>query len=795
MPRKIAILAPSAVPFEVGGAEKLWWGMRQALTLHGDAFVDLLKLPCREKSFLELLDSYEAFSRLDLSHFDMLITTKYPAWIAPHHNHICYLQHTLRGLYDTYAQTGLPETLTRAPARLDGLLALARKLRPNRDDFAAVLELARSAATDRALPASLFAFPGPLIREITHFFDRVALAPGQIKAYLAISRNVATRKDYFPPDVPVKVLPHPSDLVGLRNGPGSYFFTASRLHANKRVKLVCQAMRHVPLDIPLKIAGTGPELALLQEQFAHDRRIEFLGYVPDARLADLYAGAICVPYLPLDEDYGLITIEAMQSGKPVVTTPDAGGVCEFVEDGKTGYIVEPYAPALGLAMTRLGRDPALAAALGANAMERVKGITWPETIRSLLDYAAAPNGAGRKKAVVLAPFRAQREGAGGPRRLYHFMRQLARSCAARLICYGPLSQQGTQVSWEEENIREISLPWPGEFLREAREIAEATGQSSDDLAIMRHCARDMALLECLRREADGADYVILSHPWLFGAAQAAIPDAPLFYDAHNVEADLKEAIFGKGGIASEVATLEGAACRKAARVFVCSDQDASRVASLYGVEPERLTVLANGCEISLDGPGRKACRKRLPFADEPMVLFVGSDHGPNVDAALEIFSLAGEIPNAQFLLVGSVCLPPRVARRPRPANLHLLGPLSENVKRVLLLRADLALNPVVSGSGVNLKIMEYLGYGTPCLSTPFGARGLPQDLAPALTIAELADFGAAIRSLLLEPPARDKVDAVGRRVAAMFDWHNTLGALGPSLKKHARRGESGAPAH
>ena len=60
-------------------------------------------------------------------------------------------------------------------------------------------------------------------------------------------------------------------------------------------------------------------------------------------LADLYADALLVPFVPKHEDYGLITIEAFKSGKPVLTCTDSGETLEFVRDGHNGYVVEPNA--------------------------------------------------------------------------------------------------------------------------------------------------------------------------------------------------------------------------------------------------------------------------------------------------------------------------------------------------------------------------------------------------------------------------------------------------------------------
>ena len=147
---KVALVAPSPVPFTIGGAEKLWWGMLEYInqqTLHQ---AELIKLPSPERNFPELIRSYETFSKLDLSHFDRVITTKYPAWMVDHPEHFCYLQHKLRGLYDTYHFSRQPETLEgeRYPSAYASLLELLRRT-PERNQLDELFQRLKELEKDR----------------------------------------------------------------------------------------------------------------------------------------------------------------------------------------------------------------------------------------------------------------------------------------------------------------------------------------------------------------------------------------------------------------------------------------------------------------------------------------------------------------------------------------------------------------------------------------------------------------------------------------------------------------------
>src|SRR5690606_23725045 len=103
-----------------------------------------------------------------------------------------------------------------------------------------------------------------------------------------------------------------------------------------------------------------------------------------------YADALAVPFVPYDEDYGLITIEAMRSGKPVVTCVDSGGPCEFVRDGDTGFVTEATPEALAEKFNWLCAHRREARAMGERARRSVETVTWSRVSAGLLQPAAPP---------------------------------------------------------------------------------------------------------------------------------------------------------------------------------------------------------------------------------------------------------------------------------------------------------------------------------------------------------------------------------------------------------------------
>ena len=113
-------------------------------------------------------------------------------------------------------------------------------------------------------------------------------------------------------------------------------------------------------------------------------RVTFASGVDASHLVELYANALGVVFPPFDEDYGYVTLEAFLARKPVVTTGDAGGPLEFVEDGVTGLITEPAPEALGAAIARLAADRTRARAFGEAGYERARRITWEGVVSQLM---------------------------------------------------------------------------------------------------------------------------------------------------------------------------------------------------------------------------------------------------------------------------------------------------------------------------------------------------------------------------------------------------------------------------
>ena len=115
----------------------------------------------------------------------------------------------------------------------------------------------------------------------------------------------------------------------------NYYLTASRMVPYKRIDLIVETFS-ILKDRKLKVVGHGPELGKIKMKATPN--IEFLGYKEDEELKTLLQGAKAFVFAA-EEDFGIILVEAMACGTPVIALKK-GGATETVVNGKTGILFE-----------------------------------------------------------------------------------------------------------------------------------------------------------------------------------------------------------------------------------------------------------------------------------------------------------------------------------------------------------------------------------------------------------------------------------------------------------------------
>ena len=331
------------VPFVRGGAEIFAATLVDELRAR-EHDVELVTVPFKwypgarvlTQAFLwRLLDLEEADGRP----IDAVVATKFPSYCVRHPNKRVWLLHQFRQAYE-YDGTELGQF--------------------------------SDSPEDRAL------------RRKVHELDRVAL--GEAQRLFATSRNVAGRLERAL-GLEAEVMPHPPQELPYRTeGYGDFVLSVNRLDRAKRIDLLLEAAALDP-ELRVVVTGDGPDRERL-EALARERglngRAEFTGRVGEEQLASLYARCLAVYYAPLDEDFGMVPYEAFLSGKPVLTTRDAGGPLEIVTDGSTGLVTAPDPADLARAASRLRERPDEAAAYGTAGKALAERVTWDACIERLL---------------------------------------------------------------------------------------------------------------------------------------------------------------------------------------------------------------------------------------------------------------------------------------------------------------------------------------------------------------------------------------------------------------------------
>ena len=331
---KTAIITPAIHdPQRLFGAERHFVGMVQAFQRHVDT--DWIQVPLSEARWESILQGYLDCYDLDLSAYDLVVSTKSPTYLAQHPNHVCWLLHQIRVFYDRFE-----DEYGKLPA-------------------SALVELRSQRQTIQRLDTLAF-------RRLSRIFTNGNETARRLKLYNGFDAEVL-----YPP-----VFSQGHYCAGQE-----HFLVPGRLHRWKRVDLAIRAMQHLPQDIPLLIAGTGEDEPHFRWLAAQDPRIRFLGFVSDAEMLRLYADALAVLFVPKEEDFGYITVEAMLSRKPVIVCKDSGEPASLIQNGVSGYVVNPDPVEIAGAMSLLLGNRQLAHEMGEHAFGAVPSQSWDDVVQ------------------------------------------------------------------------------------------------------------------------------------------------------------------------------------------------------------------------------------------------------------------------------------------------------------------------------------------------------------------------------------------------------------------------------
>lgn len=276
--------------------------------------------------------------------------------------------------------------------------------------------------------------------------------------------------------------------------------------------------------------------------------------------------------------------------------------------------------------------------------------------------------------------------------------------------------------------------------------------------------------------SQGANIVICSHPW--SVLSLDKNNRQFFiYDAHNCEYLLMGQIlkdhFLKSLVLRQVYKIEKEACKRSDLILACSENEKNDLIKSYKLSPDKIIIITNGTTVKARiGPREKqSCKEALKIQpNEKVVIFIGAYYKPNIDALKFIINKV--IPLARdmkLIILGSVC--DFLKDQPLPQNVVLLGMASEEQLDTALKASDIAINPMFSGSGINIKMLDYMSYGLPIVTTECGARGIQCDGKEPMIISSADNFAGNLKILSKNSQLSERLSEDGRSLSAKhYDW-------------------------
>ena len=343
---KVAIASVQS-PFVKGGAEFLGDGLLNALR-EGGYDADLITAPFNFGPARKVSQSIKYWEKQNFSYFDsnnvdLVICLKFPTYFLDHNNKVLWLLHQHRSVYDLW----------------DSDIS-------NDHKFSWYEKIVKSKIRRK---------DNIYIAKIKKRFTISGVVSKRLLAYNKIDSSPLYHPPYFKPS------------------PGSfenYIFCPSRVEPLKRQFLLLDALNLSQSNTKVIFSGIGSQLESLREKankLGLNHRVKWLGNISNDSMLHHYKNCTAVFFGPFDEDYGYVTLEAMQAAKPVITCTDSGGPLEFVDHNETGFVVSPCAEEIAEVIDRLSSNTNLAKKFGCSALEKYKSLnlSWSRVVEALVN--------------------------------------------------------------------------------------------------------------------------------------------------------------------------------------------------------------------------------------------------------------------------------------------------------------------------------------------------------------------------------------------------------------------------
>jgi glycosyltransferase involved in cell wall biosynthesis len=488
------------------------------------------------------------------------------------------------------------------------------------------------------------------------------------------------------------------------------------------------------------------------------------GEVPASEKTDIFRNSdIALNPMTSGSGSNLKVIDYMGAGLPIVAT--AFGMRGTAAEAGTHYVqagLDDFADAIA----KLATEDTARAAIAAAGLRHVHDhLTWPAIAR---DFGAALDALEFRPVketqfnLCLNDYDPTSGFGGGVTRMLGLQRALGESAPVVLLCLH--DGETLERVWLSVRHLVIKVPKTAKHREESRRIDALFHASSADIVSSRFASQNpmlASLYSLLRRRAS---CIVLEHPYM--ALLPARWGDRFVYSSQNDEFGMKRELLAghpeQGELLAAVREVEDFCLRTAELSVAVSENDAKAFSHRGLAMGGPIIVVPNGADAPTE-PGREDLARATVVGTRSAV-FVGSAHLPNVEALWLLRDVvAPALPNVEFHILGSV----GQAAGTVPANVHVWGEVNPGLKTAILWRAAIALNPVFSGGGSNVKMSDYFAHGLPTVTSEFGLRGYPAAVRPFTEITGRDDFAAAVVRLLDRGKHRQAITGIFEKQLSM----------------------------
>ncbi|MGZ9586210.1 glycosyltransferase family 4 protein [Paenibacillus marinisediminis] len=476
--------------------------------------------------------------------------------------------------------------------------------------------------------------------------------------------------------------------------------------------------------------------------------VHLLGKVSEDKKHELFTTSdIAINPMFSGAGTNLKTLEYLAFGLPLIST-DVGARGLNLKNG-VHYLL---ADSLNFSdiLDQLADSSELISSLSRQGKEFiVNNYTWESIAHNVAQEinSLSPEKKMKDTILVLNDFECSKAISGGQVRINRLYSHLSDSYNVILLCLNDNSN--ISVTSIRDTFIEVSIPKTSEHISEEVTVNSQYWISANDIVCSYMVRKNELLAKVYDTLQDVADVIVLSHPYMAGLIRDS--NKVIIYESHNCEVDLKRTLLKDHPeykkLISLVEEVESRACELSQGIITVSDEDGIKLKELNLQLSQNVITIQNGVDLkpeSLFNKDLNAIKK--VFNNHPVILFIGSSHQPNVEALSYIIErLAPNNREYYFLIIGSVC---DSYTKITPDNVILMGKVDEHIKDILYRVSDIAINPIFSGSGSNLKLAEYFSYRLPVVTTVFGARGYKILSRQHAIICELDSFSSEISNLI-----------------------------------------------